>query len=423
MYYNTRLNSAAMTDETTLTSPEKRRVRPKSSEKRHWVNDFWLVMEDRKSFLGKYQESVTGTAWCYTPYDIDSANENRGEWEERILADSELKEILEEELNLGKIAEWAMEIVNRQISTFPACGHYTFPRPLLEIVDAIENQECPDFVISCYTADRQRKKLVCYYVYCLDAWLKNAPVEIATAELQMRDDLGRDWEQILSSIYQTLGETTEARSLVVRRLMHRLRWWIKTLTWFDDKRDRFQLDVYAGDIRGDAKWGEYGNPPFADPYFAELRLPEIQEMTGSIRDNVPEGEGFVVSTEQAWLCGPKVFRYLERLILRIGNIDKGEKRSLGDSILQCEDTYPNLESYRKWYASFMNSLTHWLKGTGEGANDFGETTPVKHWLFRMLRFRLQLLEKHGTFGKLTGAKGSGKTGGERIQDFLDAQRR
>ncbi len=211
-------------------------------------------MPARKSFLRKYEKSVTSTAWSYTPYDIGVANDERGEWEDRILSNSELKEILEEELNLGKIPEWAVEIVKRQISTFPACGHYTFPRPLLEVVDAIKNEKCPDFVISCYTADSERKKLMSYYVYCLDGWLKKAPIEIALAELEMRDNLGKDWKQILSNIYETLGEPTEERSLVIRRLIHRLRWWIKTLTWFDDRRGRFQLDVYSGDVRGDEKW-------------------------------------------------------------------------------------------------------------------------------------------------------------------------
>jgi len=371
-------------------------------------------MEDRKNFLGKYEKSVTSTAWPSSPYDTGVANDKRGEWEDRILSNSELKGILEEELNLGKIPEWAAEIVNRQISTFPPCGHYTFPRPLHEVVDAIKNEKCPDFVISCYTADAERKKLMSYYVYCLDAWLKKAPVEIALAELQMRDALGKDWKQILSNIYETLGEPTEERSLVIRRLIHRLRWWLKTLTWLDDKRDRSQLDVYSGDIRGDEEWGYYGNPPFADPYFTEQQLPEVKEMTSLIREKVPEGEGFVVRTESTWLCGPKVFRYLERLILGTGDTGRSKKMDTTSSILQCEDTYPNVESYRGWYSSFVNSLVKWLKGTDDGNSDFGESTPVKHWLFRMLRFKLQLLEEWGTFGKLTGIQEAGKSGGKRI---------
>jgi len=371
-------------------------------------------MEDRKGFLREYEKSVTSMAWSFTPYDIDTAKDNRGEWEERILADSGLKAILEEELHLEEVPEWASEIVNHPISSFPPCGHYTFPRPLLQVVDAIRTEKCPDFIIGCFTADAESKKLMSYYVYCLDAWLKKAPIEIAVAELQIRDNLGKDWQRILSKIYEVLGEPTEDKSLVVRRLIHRLRWWIKTLTWFDDRRDRFQLDVYYGDIRGDDKWGYYGNPPFADPYGAELQLPEIQEMTSLIKERVPQGKGFIVSTEETWLCAPKVFRYLERLILRIGNIDRNDKVDATGSILQCEDTYPNVESYQKWYSGFAISLANWLEGTDDGNDDFGEVTPVRHWLFRMLRLKLQLLEKYGTFGKLTGAQEAGKTGGRRI---------
>lgn len=369
-------------------------------------------MQDRKNFLEQYEKSVTSRAWSSSPYD--APGDNREQWEEKVMSNSELKAILEEETNLGQLPEWAVEIVNRQIATFPPCGHYSFPRPLLQVIDAIKDEKCPDFVISCYTADPQRKELMSYYVYCLDAWLKKAPTATATGELEMRDNLGKDWGQILSNTYETLGEPTEEKSLVIRRLIHRLRWWLKALTWSNDKRDRFQLDVYSGDIRGDEKWGYYGNPPFADPYFTELQLPEVQEMTSLIRERVPEGEGFVVRTESTWLCGPKVFRYLEKLILGTGNIDKEEKKDLGDSILQCEDTYPNVESYRKWYSSFVNSLAKWLKGTDEGNNDYGETTPVKHWLFRMLRFKLQLLEQYGNFGKLTGVQEAGKSGEERI---------
>jgi len=257
-----------------------------------------------------------------------------------------------------------------------------------------------------------------YYIYCLDAWLKRAPHEVALAELQMRDALGKDWQQILSNVYRTLGDPTdEHRSLVVRRLIHRLRWWTKTLIWFDDRRERFQLDVYSGDVRGDQQFGYYGNPPFADPFFAELRLPEAQEMTGRIRQGVPDGEGFIASIEQSWLCGPKVFRYLERLILRIGNINRCDRLDTTGAILQCEDTYPNLESYREWYSGLMGSLTDWLEGRAAGNDLFGEATPVQHWLLRILRLRLRLLEKSGTFGKLTGAQEAGKTGGKRIGAF------
>ena len=197
-------------------------------------------------------------------------------------------------------------------------------------------------------------------------------------------------------------------------MVHRLRWWIKTLTWFDDKRDRFILDVYSGDIRGDTDWGYYGNHPYADPYFSEMRLPEVQELTHLIKERVPEGEGFAISSEQNWLCGPKAFRYLEKLIIRIGNIDKDKKMDTSGSILQCEDTYPDIKSFKERYGSIMLSLEECLKKTDDRSSDSSETILVKHWLFRILRFRLQLLEQYGTIGKLTGVQETGKSGEGKI---------
>ncbi|NIO38619.1 hypothetical protein GTO27_13120, partial [Candidatus Bathyarchaeota archaeon] len=113
-----------------------------------------------------YEKSVTSRAWSYTPYDVP--------WED-LHPSSELRSIFEEEMNLGSVPDWAKGIIDRMMGP-PACGHYTFPRPLLQICEAIREEKCPDFVLGCYTADSERKKLMSYYVYCLDAWLKNAPL-------------------------------------------------------------------------------------------------------------------------------------------------------------------------------------------------------------------------------------------------------
>ena len=310
----------------------------------------------------------------------------------------------------GVVPNWAEEIIHRILNELPICGHYTFPRPVLRICEAIGAEKCPEFVCGCYTADSERKILMSYYVYCLDAWLKNAPLEIAAAELAMRDDLGRDWTQIIAAIYDALGAPSRQKVLLVRRLVHRLRWWIKTLVWSDDKRDRYMLDVYSGDVRGNTHWGTYGNPPFGDPWPVEVELPEMKELAEQIRETVPDGEGILIGIEETWLCAPKVFRYLEKLIVEIGTLRSGSTPSDQVSILQCEDTYPNTASYQKWYASFMSSLTAWLEGDREAVAELGDVTPVKHWLARIFRHKLRLYEKHTRFGQLIGAKPSGKRG-------------
>ena len=275
-------------------------------------------------------------------------------------------------------------------SPLPPCGHYTFPRPILQACEAIGQECCPKFVVGCYTADSSRKALASHYVYCLDAWLQQAPLAAASAELGGHRVRDRDWSRIVAEIHETLGEQTEARVLLVRRLVHRLRWWIKTLIWEDDRRDRFEMDAYLGDTRGSAEWGDYGNPGFYDPYFAELKVPEVQDLARQIRELVPDGRAILERIESTWLCAPKFFRYLERLILEIGSVGTDTGPDFGRSYLQCEDTYPDLASCRQWHASFIASLDAWLTGDDRAVLALGRVTPVKHWLAGMLRHRLQI---------------------------------
>ena len=168
-----------------------------------------------------YEKSVTSRAWDCTPYD--AGWEESQKYGEALSSSPELKAIFEEEMALGELPNWAAEIVGRMIGPLPMCGHYTFPNPVLQICEAIREEKCPDFVCGCYTADSERKILMSYYVYCLDAWLKNAPLEVATAELNMRDSLGKDWAKIIAAIYNSLRAPSEPKVLLMRRLVHRLR--------------------------------------------------------------------------------------------------------------------------------------------------------------------------------------------------------
>lgn len=360
-----------------------------------------------------YEASATSRYWGGTPYS--AGWDGSKQYGEDLPQSAELRAIFEEEMQLGDVPDWACEILGRMVNDLPMCGHYSFPLPLLQICSAICDEKCPRVVVGCYTADSERKTLMSYYVFCLDAWLKEAPLELAAEELKLRDDLGKDWPAIIAAIYDTLGERSEAKRTAIERLVHRLRWWIKTLIWFDDRRDKYLLDVYSGDVRGDeAKYGAYGNSPYGDPFFAELSMPQVVALEERIRGTTPDGDKLCDRIRSTWLCAPKVFRYVEKLIVQIGSQGcDGETESDG-AILQCEDTYPDVESHEEWYASFMSSLTKWLDGDGEALPELGQTTPVKHWIARILRRKLRLYERYNSFGNMVGARPSGRSGEKAI---------
>jgi len=196
-----------------------------------------------------FAQSHTASAWACTPYS--AGWDGSAQYGEDLPASAELRAIFDQEMSLDEAPAWALTIIRRMIDPMSMCGHASFPTPLNQILRAIGEESAPEFVLGCYTAPPERKRRMLYVVYCLDAWAQEAPLDVAQEELRLRrDDIGQDWATIVTNVYAALGERDEAKVLLTEHLISRLRWWIKTLTWFDDKRDAFQLDVYSGDVRG-----------------------------------------------------------------------------------------------------------------------------------------------------------------------------
>jgi hypothetical protein len=167
------------------------------------------------------------------------------------------------------------------------------------------------------------------------------------------------------------------------------------LIWSEDKRDRYMLDFYGGDVRGnEVPWGAYGNSPFGDPYFTELQLPHIEAMEQRIRTEIPGGEAILIRIQSTWLCAPKVFRYLEKLIAEIGVIDTELKKIDVTPFLQCEDTYPDFKYTGKEYHRLKSMLRQWLDGDDDRLQDLQNTSPVQRWLLHILWHKLVF---HGTY--------------------------
>jgi hypothetical protein len=207
--------------------------------------------------------------------------------------------------------------------------------------------------------------------------------------------------------------------MLVQRVLDRQRWWLKSLVWDDDRRSLFGRGHYLGDLRGSGD--SYGNPEFCDPYFAELSVPRVRRLEAALAEVCPDWQEFKAMIDSSWLCAPKAFRYLERLLWSIG---KGQPVA-GEvpGFLQVDDTYPDHDSASRWWRGFLASLDAWWQdqpAEGPIATDvgrrLGDPSPVKRWLVRLLVRRLELLERHAEIARLVNPRPDRKRGRQRSPD-------
>jgi len=351
-----------------------------------------------------YEASVSSRCWDYTPY--------RTGWDKSrdcgadMAADDELAAIVAMECALGTVPVWTAQIVERAFR-FPGCPHYAFPRAFVDAVEAIGSQRAPQVVHGCFTADGQRKRRMADYLLCLDAWLAGAELGAAAGELSRHGHKSVDWPAVCTDLWQVLGEPTEVKRLLVERLVHRHRWWLKTLLWDDDRRNVFCVDQYLGSTASDED--DYGDPGYGDPYFGEFQSPRVKQLESQIAKLCPHGKWFLNVIQRSSLCGPKAFRFFEKTPWCIGK----EKPAISlpsyplenpdhvPGFLQCEDTVVDLDEAAVWWPQFMAALRGWWRDEstdGEVGRDvaerLGEPTPIKRWLVRLLVRQLEMLTSH-----------------------------
>jgi len=343
-----------------------------------------------------YEKSISSRCWWYTPYDDG--------WSEGLANDDELRQIVMMEQSLAPIPDWAKQIAERDVRLTVPCGHYLFPLNYLEILDAIGSQTSQDFIHGCYTVDRDRKRQMMDYVFCLDAWFAGASWESAAKELS---DLGYrhiDWQTVCNDLWNILGEHTELKDLLVERLIYSQRWKLKACIWDDDLANEFGRDQYLGDYT--SKYDDNYTKPIAG--FNERSSPRIKKLEARIKELSPDWENYLFNIEYGWLCAPKAFRYFERLIwligqenamLRVDKVPGRFQRVEVPGFLQCDETCPNQDQASVWWKAFIPALDAWWKGqSGKVANDvykrLGEMTPIKQWLVRLLVRKLKRLDEN-----------------------------
>jgi len=349
-----------------------------------------------------FEGSLSSQCWTYTQYDDG--------WEKSsaLRGDAQLRELVELEYSLAPISDWAKETVLGAIRFPPFCPHGSFPQPYLEVLDGIGHESPPRFIHGCYTASPDRKRRMLDYVFCLDAWLVGTTPEQAAAEIEGRGLAAICWAHVCQELWDVLGDRTELKELLVRRTLHRQRWWIKSLVWDEDARNVFCQDQYLGDVQCPGT-EHYGNPDFRDPYFAELQVSDVKQMEKELAEMCPDWPWFRSVIRDSWLCAPKAFRFLERLLWCIGkgkpSVSLPSHRIDGDTVpgfLQCEDTYPDSREAKEWVRAFVAGMRSWIAGhqpSGEVESGIhlrlGHQKPIKSWLTGLYLRKIELLNPYG----------------------------
>jgi hypothetical protein len=352
-----------------------------------------------------YELSISSKCWAFTSY---------GEgWENcsSLRNDTELMELVQQEYSLKPLPTWADEMVQK-INYLPFCPHASFPLPYLKILDAIGSETIPTFNYGCYTADSARKERMTDYIFCMDAWCAGADEHQAVSGLLLHGAKHVNWQKVCADLWSILGEHSELKHLLISRILHRERWWVKTLIWDDDPGSVRMRDQYLGEIAVDPIYpGDYGNPGFKDPYMAELKTPEVIAMEERLSEICPDWTAFRVAIHSTWLCGPKAFRFLEKLLWCVGKekmVISLPSYSLENSeyvpaFLQCADTYPDTEKAKLWLHSFYGAIDTWLNEE-EPADEIdvdiherlNEKNDVKAWLCGLFIKKLRMLNPYGS---------------------------
>ncbi len=328
-----------------------------------------------------------------------------------IRTETEMRALAAMEQAIDPMPAWAREIAEGAISFPPFCPHWSFPKPYLEIVAAIGHEQPPAFLHGCYTASRSRKDLLQDYLRCLDAWLSGCTASQAAQSIRAGAVGHPVWPQVCDSLWSVLGSHTAVKDLLIARILHRQRWWLQSLIWDDDAGDVYCQDQYLGDRTvADSQSCHYGHAGFNDPYCAELRIPLVVNLEKHLAAVCPDWREFKKLIRESWLCAPKAFRFLERLLWYVGRekvrleMPAGQP-ALDEKIpdyLQCQGTYPDTTEIRSWLNQFENDLRTWLltdqpqKDTGLGVHQLlGAHSPVKLWLVSLFLLKMRALNPCG----------------------------
>lgn len=352
-----------------------------------------------------YEASNTRACFSSTPYD--TGWDGAPQWGidgAQLRNDPEMQTLLVLEGDIAPLSGRTRKIAG-QVEQMPPCG-WAFPQIVEAICANIGADDAGAMLPgACYCVGQERLDLLARYACCLDGWVKGATPARIAAQVRLSASGDRDWSMIAENISQVLGARSDAKELLTRRLLLRLRFWLRAPYGTLKVDANPQLGYFY-----DYPMGRHGG---WDYFSFHQQDPEIGEVDERINFLLTKGQQWIDLIDCTWPCAPKIVRYLERLILAIGGIDDYPDdlpstvadHFRGQEILQTSGSYLDTQTSRALYHAALSVLSRFVDGAiapppESTARDkqfalrlktlLGDPTPEKRWLAALLAKRISL---------------------------------
>jgi len=304
-----------------------------------------------------YEASLTRHCFSGTPFCGSVGWEARwGEDGPALKDDPQMRQLVEMEVAVSPVSLWAQRIC-RQIDTLPDCG-FAFPQHVESVCTNIGRQDAEAAkALKCYTVGPDRLRLLGSVALILDGWLKGAIPDLVAAAVAAQDPGELDWVDIAAGVYGALGDREPRKELLVRRLLERLRFWLRAPYGWAKGDDSARLGyLYLPDMGVYGGWDYFG---------FEVNDPQIEELTQRIRDELETPERWLDVITSTWPCAPKVMRYMEKIIGAIGRLGENGSSSFDElvqsapaegEVLPVLQTYLSSETSRRLYDTSIRAL-------------------------------------------------------------------
>jgi len=335
----------------------------------------------------KYQASLTSQ--CLQPPKEAELQELDTEY---VKKDAEILFLLKQESSLAPLPDWARQIVH-QVAVLPAMG-WAMPHCIEAICQNIGVGDPERASPSArYRIGPHRLGILADYAICLEGWLKEHSPETISARTSENSLGWRDWEFIARRIRNALGAPEGNKTLLVRRLLARMKFWLRA-----SKAAEEQPNQQAYATRRIAETND------------DHRV-ELGKLDRQIRQKVPHGQRWLELIDSTWPGATRIFHYIERMLIAIGEMQANPDAQPDELIdvnlapsARSPGGFRSAEAGRRLYETVLRVLDDYLDDALPPAADskapidakwgerlaqrLGQQTPVGIYLTALARKRM-----------------------------------